>query len=290
MEKIPTYTFAFPVQYLRLGDLQLHLFERDTDAPEFHHIGINVDDFEDAYRRAKELGSSRARRSSSHCTSSRTAASRCTSAIRRGTSWSAVGRTCRRSTAIAWSSSAWRIRCPKRRRRAERPLSRSGEDVKPAPFEYHAGDGRRRGRAARPGKRDPGARRRPESRAAHEVPHREAERARRRELRRGSRCDRGARRRAARGSDGAPAAVARRRCCRRLAAAPPGGAVRRVSRDPPARHRLWLARVRGPLGRADGGGSRARRVDRRPVDTGRTNDRRTRTSSVPTRRRSSRTS
>jgi len=56
MEKIPTYTFAFPVQYLRLGDLQLHLFERDTEAPEFHHIGINVDDFEEAYRRAKELG------------------------------------------------------------------------------------------------------------------------------------------------------------------------------------------------------------------------------------------
>jgi lactoylglutathione lyase len=56
MEPIPTYGFAFPVQYLRLGDLQLHLFERDTDAPPFHHIGINVDDFEGAYRRAKELG------------------------------------------------------------------------------------------------------------------------------------------------------------------------------------------------------------------------------------------
>ena len=56
MAKIPTYTFAFPVQYLRLGDLQLHLFERDTEAPEFHHIGINVDDFEETYRRAKELG------------------------------------------------------------------------------------------------------------------------------------------------------------------------------------------------------------------------------------------
>src|SRR4051812_28478559 len=56
MEKIATYTFAFPVQYLRLGDLQLHLFERDTDAPAFHHIGINVDDFEEAYTRAKELG------------------------------------------------------------------------------------------------------------------------------------------------------------------------------------------------------------------------------------------
>ena len=56
MEKIPTYTFAFPVQYLRLGDLQLHLFEREAEAPAFHHIGINVDDFEEAYRRAKELG------------------------------------------------------------------------------------------------------------------------------------------------------------------------------------------------------------------------------------------
>jgi YD repeat-containing protein len=56
MEPIPTYNFAFPVQYLRLGDLQLHLFERDTEAPAFHHIGINVDDFEGAYIRAKELG------------------------------------------------------------------------------------------------------------------------------------------------------------------------------------------------------------------------------------------
>ena len=45
MERIPTYAFAFPVQYLRLGDLQLHLFQRDTEAPSFHHIGINVDDF-----------------------------------------------------------------------------------------------------------------------------------------------------------------------------------------------------------------------------------------------------
>jgi catechol 2,3-dioxygenase-like lactoylglutathione lyase family enzyme len=56
MEPIPTYDFAFPVQYLRLGDLQLHLFERETEAPAFHHIGINVDDFEAAYLRAKELG------------------------------------------------------------------------------------------------------------------------------------------------------------------------------------------------------------------------------------------
>ncbi len=56
MEKIPTYTFAFPVQYLRLGDLQLHLFEREASAPAYHHIGINVDDFEEAYERARDLG------------------------------------------------------------------------------------------------------------------------------------------------------------------------------------------------------------------------------------------
>ena len=56
MEKIPTYNFAFPVQYLRLGDLQLHLFQREAPAPVYHHIGINVDDFEETYRRANELG------------------------------------------------------------------------------------------------------------------------------------------------------------------------------------------------------------------------------------------
>ena len=56
MEKIPTYNFGFPVQYLRLGELQLHLFERETPAPDFHHIGIDVDDFEATYLKAKELG------------------------------------------------------------------------------------------------------------------------------------------------------------------------------------------------------------------------------------------
>jgi catechol 2,3-dioxygenase-like lactoylglutathione lyase family enzyme len=59
MEKIPTYTFAFPTQYLRLGDLQLHVFEREggnIEPPIFHHIGIDVDDFEGAYLKAKELG------------------------------------------------------------------------------------------------------------------------------------------------------------------------------------------------------------------------------------------
>lgn len=55
LEPIPTYTFSFPVQYLRLGDVQLHLFERLTEAPSFHHVAIEVDDFEAIYKRAQEL-------------------------------------------------------------------------------------------------------------------------------------------------------------------------------------------------------------------------------------------
>lgn len=56
MERIPTYNFRFPVQYLRLGEQQLHLFERDADAPVYHHFGIDVDEFEEAYEKARELG------------------------------------------------------------------------------------------------------------------------------------------------------------------------------------------------------------------------------------------
>jgi catechol 2,3-dioxygenase-like lactoylglutathione lyase family enzyme len=56
MEKIPTPTFAFPVQWLRLGDQQLHLFVRENvAAPTFHHVGINIEDIESVYLRAQEL-------------------------------------------------------------------------------------------------------------------------------------------------------------------------------------------------------------------------------------------
>ena len=56
MERIPSPTFRHHVEWLRLGDQQLHLFLRETPAPEFHHIGLDVDDFEAAYLKAKELG------------------------------------------------------------------------------------------------------------------------------------------------------------------------------------------------------------------------------------------
>jgi lactoylglutathione lyase len=56
LEPIPTPTFRDPVQWLALGDQQLHIFERGTAAPAFHHIAIDVDDFEAVYARAIELG------------------------------------------------------------------------------------------------------------------------------------------------------------------------------------------------------------------------------------------
>jgi YD repeat-containing protein len=57
MQRVPTPNFGAPTQWLRLGDQQLHLFVRETSsAPRFHHIGLNVDDFEAAYVKAKELG------------------------------------------------------------------------------------------------------------------------------------------------------------------------------------------------------------------------------------------
>ena len=49
MRRVPAPDFEHPVVWLEVGDQQLHLFHRDTPAPEFHHIGLDVDDFEAAY-------------------------------------------------------------------------------------------------------------------------------------------------------------------------------------------------------------------------------------------------
>jgi catechol 2,3-dioxygenase-like lactoylglutathione lyase family enzyme len=50
MERIPTPIFATPVQWLRVGDLQLHLFlDKSGKAPSRHHLGITIDDFDAAY-------------------------------------------------------------------------------------------------------------------------------------------------------------------------------------------------------------------------------------------------
>ena len=56
MEEIPAPDFPFPVRWLRLGDLQLHLFLSEDPAPRGHHFGIDMNDFEAAYEKVEELG------------------------------------------------------------------------------------------------------------------------------------------------------------------------------------------------------------------------------------------
>jgi YD repeat-containing protein len=57
LERVATPNFAFPVQWMRLGGQQLHLFVREhVDAPTFHHVGLNVDDFEALFWRARKEG------------------------------------------------------------------------------------------------------------------------------------------------------------------------------------------------------------------------------------------
>ena len=56
MRRVPAPDFEHPVVWLELGDQQLHLFGRDTPAPDYHHIGFEVDDFETAYKIACERG------------------------------------------------------------------------------------------------------------------------------------------------------------------------------------------------------------------------------------------
>ncbi len=52
-ELIPTPNFGIPVQWLAVGDTQLHLFERDLQPSSHHHFGVTVDEIEPAYRAAE---------------------------------------------------------------------------------------------------------------------------------------------------------------------------------------------------------------------------------------------
>src|SRR5438128_687960 len=57
MQRVPTPAFRQRVCWLALGDQQLHLFLREgTEAPRHHHLGLDVDDFEAVYEKAKERG------------------------------------------------------------------------------------------------------------------------------------------------------------------------------------------------------------------------------------------
>lgn len=56
MERLPSPTFRYPTAWLRLGDHELHLIERDDATPRFQHFALNVDDFEAIYVKAMTLG------------------------------------------------------------------------------------------------------------------------------------------------------------------------------------------------------------------------------------------
>ncbi len=56
MERIPTYNFGFTTQYLRCGNLQVHVFELEDKIPHFQHFAIDVEDFHKVYDAAKQWG------------------------------------------------------------------------------------------------------------------------------------------------------------------------------------------------------------------------------------------
>jgi len=53
---LDTPNFGVPVQWIGLGETQLHIFERDVEPRSYHHFAITVDDLEPVYRRAEALG------------------------------------------------------------------------------------------------------------------------------------------------------------------------------------------------------------------------------------------
>src|SRR3954452_11326395 len=53
---IPTPNFGMPVQWLGIGDTQVHLFHRASDPQGHHRFAIAADDSPGASRRAAELG------------------------------------------------------------------------------------------------------------------------------------------------------------------------------------------------------------------------------------------
>lgn len=56
LEEVPHPDFPFPVRWLRVGDLQLHLFESGEDGPRAHHFALDVDDFGAVHDEARRRG------------------------------------------------------------------------------------------------------------------------------------------------------------------------------------------------------------------------------------------
>jgi catechol 2,3-dioxygenase-like lactoylglutathione lyase family enzyme len=56
VEPLPSPNFGHRVQWLQVGTLQLHLFERPDEAPGRAHFALTVDDFEAFYLEAQRRG------------------------------------------------------------------------------------------------------------------------------------------------------------------------------------------------------------------------------------------
>jgi catechol 2,3-dioxygenase-like lactoylglutathione lyase family enzyme len=56
MRRVATPDFGYPVQWLEVGELQIHLFVRPTEAPQHHHFSLDVDDYGAAYTEARRRG------------------------------------------------------------------------------------------------------------------------------------------------------------------------------------------------------------------------------------------
>jgi catechol 2,3-dioxygenase-like lactoylglutathione lyase family enzyme len=56
LEPVPTPDFGFPVQWLRTGDRQVHLFERPDVPPTHAHLALEADDIVAVYERARARG------------------------------------------------------------------------------------------------------------------------------------------------------------------------------------------------------------------------------------------
>jgi catechol 2,3-dioxygenase-like lactoylglutathione lyase family enzyme len=54
--RLATPNFGIPVQWLDLGDAQVHLFERDAEPRSHHHFALTVHDLEPVYHRAADRG------------------------------------------------------------------------------------------------------------------------------------------------------------------------------------------------------------------------------------------
>ncbi len=54
--RLPTPNFGHPTQWLRVGDLQLHIFERPEEARRYAHFALTVDDLAAIYEKGRERG------------------------------------------------------------------------------------------------------------------------------------------------------------------------------------------------------------------------------------------